>query len=80
MLTLHDASLDDILECMRTHRTRCGYAFHDQCREWVILCQWYTAKGGHGLQSDAFDHLSIVNERMYVITLDSADPVHATAS
>lgn len=79
MLQLTDASLDDILECMRTHRTRCGYAFHDQCREWVVLCQWAAIKGWNPA-FDPSNHDEIVNERMYVITLDNAEPAHAAAA
>jgi hypothetical protein len=78
MLTLHDASIDDILECMRTHRTMCGYAFHDQCREWRVLAQWHAKKSTHGMQTDTFDSLPIVNDRCYVIILDAGVDIATT--
>jgi hypothetical protein len=68
MLPLSDATIDDILECMRTHRTMCGYAFHDQCREWMVLSQLLDEKSGK--PAKVYDHSAIVNQRMYVLELE----------
>jgi len=67
MLTIHDATLDDIHECMRTHRTRCGYAFHDQCREWHMLQAIAAQKANRPPPPAA---AAIVNDKMYVLVLD----------
>jgi hypothetical protein len=50
----------------------CGYAFHDQCREWLVLSQWLDEKSGKPVQ--LYDHSATVNHRMYVIELDHEAP------
>lgn len=72
-MQLTDCTLETIEAAMRTHEQECGQEFHRQCREFLILAQWYIARGGRVHSFDPYHHAPIMNEQWYVLTPDSVE-------